>query len=101
MKKSNGKVNVTTINLTQSVYNNYTINVNTDNYNNNKLKNLRNNLLYIIECCLLIISIVAIIFSLIIIFYDLVFNKQIPYIVYVLLPTFTGTVGFLIKNCNH
>lgn len=101
MKKSNSKVDARTINFTQLVYNNCTINVNTDNSNNNKLKNLRNNLLYIIECCLLIISIVATIFSLIIIAYDLILNKQIPYIIYVLLPTFIGTVSFLIKNCNH
>lgn len=101
MKKSNSKVDVKAINFTKLVYNNCTINVNTDNSNNNKLKNLRNNLLYVIECCLLIISIIATIFSLIIIFYDLVFNKQIPYIIYVLLPVFTGIIGFLIKNCNH
>lgn len=101
MKKSSDKVNVAVINFTKIVYNNLIVNVNTDNSSNNKLKSLRNNLLYIIECCLLIISIVATIFSLIIIFYDLVFNKQIPYIVYVLLPVFTGIIGFLIKNCNH
>ena len=98
MKKSSDKANVATINFTKIVYNNCTMNVNADNNSNNKLKSLRKNLLYII---LLIISIVATIFSLIIIFYNLVFNKQIPYILYVLLPTFTGTVGFLIKNCNH
>lgn len=101
MKTSNSKVNVEVINFTKIVYNNLFVNVNTDNSSNNKLKSLRNNLLYIIECCLLIISIVATVFSLIIIFYDLVFSKQIPYIIYVLLPTFTGIVGFLIKNCNH
>lgn len=101
MKKSNSKVNVAIINFTKIVYNNLIVNVNTNNSSSNKLKSLRNNLLYIIECCLLIISIVATIFSLIIIFYDLVFNKQIPYILYVLLSTFIGTVGLLIKNCNH
>lgn len=54
MKKLSSKVDVKPINFTRSVYNNFTINVNTDNSNNNKLKNLRNNLLYVIECCLLI-----------------------------------------------
>lgn len=98
MKKSNGKVDARTINFTKLVYNNCTMNVNADNNSNNKLKSLRKNLLYII---LLIISIVATIFSLIIITYDLVFNKQIPYLLYVLLPVFTGIIGFLIKNCNH
>lgn len=101
MKKSSDKVNVAVINFTKIVYNNLIVNVNTDNNSSNKLKSLRNNLLYIIECCLLIISIVAIIFSLIIIVYGLILSKSISYIVYVLLPTFIGTVGFLIKNCNH
>lgn len=101
MKKSSDKVNVAIINFTKIVYNNLIVNVNTDNNSSDKLKSLRNNLLYIIECCLLIISIVVTIFSLIIIFYNLVFNKQIPYIIYVLLPVFTGIIGFLIKNCNH
>lgn len=101
MKKSSNKVNVAVINFTKIVYNNLIVNVNTDNSNNNKLKSLRNNLLYVVECCLLVISIIATVFSLIIIFYNLVFNKQIPYIIYVLLPAFTGIIGFLIKNCNH
>lgn len=101
MKTSNSKVNVEVINFTKTVYNNLIVNVNTNNSSSNKLKSLRNNLLYVVECCLLVISIVATIFSLIIIAYDLILNKQIPYILYVLLPTFTGTVGFLIKNCNH
>lgn len=80
MKKTSSKVDVKPINFTKLVYNNCTINVNTANSDNNKLKSLRNNLLYIVECCLLVISIIATVFSLIIIFYDLVFNKQIPYI---------------------
>lgn len=101
MKTSNSKVNVEVINFTKTVYNNLIVNVNTNNSSSDKLKSLRNNLLYVVECCLLVISIVATIFSLIIIAYDLILNKQIPYILYVLLPTFTGTVGFLIKNCNH
>lgn len=54
MKKSSSKVDARTINFTQQVYNNFTINVNTDNANNNQLKNLRNKLLYVIECYLLI-----------------------------------------------
>lgn len=68
MKKSNDKVNVAVINFTKIVYNNLIVNVNTDNSNNNKLKSLRNNLLYVVECCLLVISIIATVFSLIIIF---------------------------------
>lgn len=101
MKKSNSKVNVEVINFTKTVYNNLIVNVNTNNSSSNKLKSLRNNLLYVVECYLLVISIVATIFSLIIIAYDLILNKPIPYIIYVLLPVFTGTIGFLIKNCNH
>lgn len=38
MKKKNNKVNVQTINFTKLLYNNYTINVNTNNSSNSKLK---------------------------------------------------------------
>lgn len=75
MKKSNSKVNVEVINFTKIVYNNLIINVNANNSSSDKLKSLRNNLLYVVECCLLVISIVATIFSLIIIAYDLILNK--------------------------
>lgn len=101
MKKKNKKVNVQAINFTNLLYNSYTINVNTNNASNNKLKSLRNNLLYIIECCLLILSIIAIIIIVSIILFNLAFSKNTPYALYILLSMCISIIGFLIKNCNH
>lgn len=101
MKKKNNKVNVQTINFTKLLYNNYTINVNTNNSSNSKLKSLRNNLLYVIECYLLIFSIIATTIIVSIILFNLIFSKSTSYALYVLLSMCISIIGFLIKNCNH
>ena len=101
MKKQDHKVNAQTINFTKLLYNSYTINVNTNNSSNNKLKNLRNNSLYVIECCLLILSIVATTIIVSIILFNLIFSKSTSYALYVLLSMCISIIGFLIKNCNH